>query len=705
MSIASIMGTGLSALAANQAALKATSTNVANVNTKGYARLDVAFVSRHASGGLAGVQVDVNRVTNAYLASAEMRGAADVSSSTVLSQFMDRAQGLLGDPSNEGTVFATLDPVFSAFGALSLDPASALRRSGTLSDLNTMLNQFSTTQGELTALRNEANGRAISVMEEANSLMEGIAGLNTSIQRSHIGGVSSAEAETEQQRMLDRLSEIMDVRTQPRSLGGVEVRTTDGMLLVDLDAAKLGMSSTTPLGQTYPNIVMIPPRTTNEVAIESHLQGGELKGLLRVRDKDLVDLQLAFGEFAAGAVDAINTAHNAASTVPAAQQLNGQNTGLLDTDRLNFSGRTNVAVIDQDGMIMRNFQIDFDTATITDDQGVSTTFANSVGDMVTALNGMLGLEGSATFTDGRLQIAAGTVDTGIAVSDDPAAPARRGGRGFSSTFGLNDLITKARPLNFATGLSGADPHGFGAGETMTFAIRDANGTVTRTVEYQIGTATSMADLRLEIDTALSGYAVTSFDANGRLTLVPTTAQVASIDVLEDETQRGTTGYSISEMFGLGQTMGVDRANNLQIRTDIADDPNLIATAKADLAGQPANVRVLAPGDGQGALGIEQAGTLSRQFAAAGSLTSQVTSVMDYAARLAGHAGGKAEALASAKAAAESVRNEVSERRANEEGVNIDEELVNMTTYQQAYSAASRLIQAAKDMYDVILQMV
>ena len=60
---------------------------------------------------------------------------------------------------------------------------------------------------------------------------------------------------------------------------------------------------------------------------------------------------------------------------------------------------------------------------------------------------------------------------------------------------------------------------------------------------------------------------------------------------------------------------------------------------------------------------------------------------------------------SAKAAAESVREEVKQRRMSEEGVNLDEELVNMTTYQQAYAAASRMIQAAKDLFDITLNMV
>ena len=73
MSIQSIMGTGLSALFANQQALKAVSTNVANVNTVGYSRLDVNFVSRSSTGGMAGVEIEVTRVANTFLSAAERR--------------------------------------------------------------------------------------------------------------------------------------------------------------------------------------------------------------------------------------------------------------------------------------------------------------------------------------------------------------------------------------------------------------------------------------------------------------------------------------------------------------------------------------------------------------------------------------------------------------------------------------------------------
>ena len=44
-------------------------------------------------------------------------------------------------------------------------------------------------------------------------------------------------------------------------------------------------------------------------------------------------------------------------------------------------------------------------------------------------------------------------------------------------------------------------------------------------------------------------------------------------------------------------------------------------------------------------------------------------------------------------------------RAGVSGVNLDEELVKLTTYQQSYNASTRIIQAAKDLYDILLNMI
>jgi len=704
LSIQSIMGTGLSALFANQQALKAVSTNVANVNTVGYSRLDVNFVSRSASGGMAGVEIEITRVANTFLSAAEMRGAADVSAADMLAQFMDRAQGLLGDPSDSSSVFATLDPVFSSFGSLAVDPSSALRQSSALSDLQTLLSQLDTTAEEIAALRDESHTRIVSAMEEANALMSGIARLNTSIQRATIGGVSSTEAETEQSRMLDRLSEIIDIRTQERTLGGVEVRTADGLLLVDIDAAVLGLSSTSD-GEAYQGLVMMSPRSTTETPLESHLGGGELKGLLRARDHELVNLQLAFGEFAAGAAETLNAAHNSGTSVPAPNELTGRNTGLLATDRLNFTGVTHIGIVDASGNVVRNFRVDFNTQQILDDQANVTSFANSVGDFQTALNTAMGADGQVSFANGQLQLEAMAPGTGLAIRDDASSPAMRAGKGFSHTFGLNDLVTHGNALGYATGISGTDLHGFTAGQTMTFAVRNNDGSIMRRVDFTVGAGATMDSLRADLNTALQGYGQAQLNAEGRLQVVPTSNNVARIDVTQDTTVRGDTNMSMSELFGLGESIPLQRSRSLSIRSDIGSNPQLLASAQADLAGAAAGQRVLSPGDGRGALAIEASSTTSRRFAEAGGLVGQVTSISDYAARLAGHAGVRAEALEASKAAAQSVRDEVRARRMGEEGVNLDEELIKMTTYQQAYAAASRMIQAARDLYDITLNMV
>jgi flagellar hook-associated protein 1 len=703
VSITTIMQTGLLALQANQQALKTTSNNVANVNTDGYARLDVQFVSRHDSGGIQGVEIDVRRVANAFLAAAEMRGAADVASAEMMADFMDRAQALLGDPSGDGTVFSTLDAVFQSFGALSVDPASPLRRATALSDVQTLLTQLETTAQEIAGLREEAHVRAGAAMEEANALLGSIAQLNQTIQRARVAGTSAAEAETEQARMLDRLSEIIDVRLEPRNFGGVDVRTTDGMLLADVQAGRLAFASTTD-GEPYPGVVMIPPRGTTEAPFDGHLDGGELKGLLTIRDRELPNLQLAFGEFAAGTIDALNAAHNAGSPVPAPAQLDGRNTGLLATDRLNFSGVTRIGVVNGDGVLQRSFTIDFGAGTITDNAGAVTNFTNSVGALATAIDTALGADGAASFAGGSLSVSTNG-GRGLVVADDPASPARRAGAGFAHVFGLNDLVSKSTPVNYATGLSGADAHGFTAGQTLTFAVRDADGAIQRKIDFTVGAGTTIAALRADIDAALVGYGATGLDASGRLTLNPVGA-AARIDVIADATSRGDTGIAMSELFGLGETAPAHRAFSMSIRSDLASDPSRLTTATADLgAAVVGTTRVLNPGDGRGALALEAAGTTVRYFSTAGGLAGQSASVADYAARLAGHAGLRAESLAFAKTAAESIRQEVHERRINEEGVNLDEELVKMTTYQQSYAAASRLIQAARDLYDIILGLV
>jgi flagellar hook-associated protein 1 FlgK len=115
--------------------------------------------------------------------------------------------------------------------------------------------------------------------------------------------------------------------------------------------------------------------------------------------------------------------------------------------------------------------------------------------------------------------------------------------------------------------------------------------------------------------------------------------------------------------------------------------------------------VVAPGDGTGAGALAKAASASISFGAAGDLPAMTTTVTQYAANLAGALGQQASAASAANTAATAVQSEAQTRLQSVEGVNLDEELVNLTTYQQAYNASARLIQASQSLIDTLLNIV
>jgi flagellar hook-associated protein 1 FlgK len=216
----------------------------------------------------------------------------------------------------------------------------------------------------------------------------------------------------------------------------------------------------------------------------------------------------------------------------------------------------------------------------------------------------------------------------------------------------------------------------------------------------------MQDLMNSLNTPVGGvgqYGQFSLDAQGQLSFASNTPGAVSLSVLDDRTQRGVGGPSVTQLFGIGAAQRAGRASTFSIRTDIAQNPMNLALAQLNFSGavgQP----VLALGDNSGALKLAQAADATMAFSAAGDFGAMSSSATQYASLLGGSLGRKAAGADDAKTAADAVKSEANTRRQSVEGVNLDEELVNLTTYQQAYSASARLIQTVKDMYDTLLAM-
>ena len=160
---------------------------------------------------------------------------------------------------------------------------------------------------------------------------------------------------------------------------------------------------------------------------------------------------------------------------------------------------------------------------------------------------------------------------------------------------------------------------------------------------------------------------------------------------------------MGQVFGLGTQGLVGAISGFSVKSAIYQNPNLLAAARVNL-GAGANA-ALSLGDGSGALALSKAADQTTSFASAGALPAASLTLSRYASEFGGALGRKAASADTAKSSADAVKTEAESRLSSYEGVNMDEELVNLTKYQQAYNASARMITAANQMYDALLALI
>jgi flagellar hook-associated protein 1 FlgK len=389
--------------------------------------------------------------------------------------------------------------------------------------------------------------------------------------------------------------------------------------------------------------------------------------------------------------------------------MTGQNIGLdLPTAISGFTGQTTIAVVNGSGALQHSIAIDFSsgTGTITVDGGTATSFTSA--NFLTSLNTALGSAGTATFNNGVLTLNASVAGTGLAIQDSSTNPSTNAGRGFSQYFGLNNLISSSEITNYNTGLTATDASGFTPGGTITLGINDASGNPITDITVTMPAAGNLQGVINALNSSATGvglYGQFSLSSTGALTFAPNSAGGATLTVISDSTQRGTGGPSLSQLFGIGDNQRASRTATYSVRSDIASNPSSLMLATLDLSSTTPGATVLVAGDGSGGQLLAAAASSVQSFDAAGTSAAESTTVSNYSAQFAGALANASSAAATASTNATAVQNEAETQRQSVEGVNLDQELVNLTTYQQAYSASARLVSATQDMFSTLLTMV
>jgi len=714
VSLNGIAASAISALKTNQAALSVVANNVSNLNTAGYARRVVNQQTLSAGGQLMGVDIaTIQRVTNQFLNQEQLSAGGMASQYDTMAGLFSQLNGLLGGPGDNQSLATGLTNLSAAFATASQAPTSSASRTGMLNALNSVANTFSSVSSTISALQTQIDQQATNAISSTNTLIKQIYDLNTQIKTASAAGDQASALLDQRDVALNNLAQVMGIKTSSNADGSVNVSTSDGVNLVSNTYAKLAYSGGAQNG-AYGNISIQDVNPANgqmigaATPLDPHLSGGgSLKGLIDMRDQVLGGLSQTLGNLAQQTALAFNAQANANAAYPPPTSLTGRDTGLLGTDALNFTGKTTVAVTDPSGKLVSRIDVNFTAGTLSVNGGAAASLGSpaTVASFTTALNAALGGNGSASFTNGQLSISA-TGGNGVLVQDDATTPSSRGNTGFSQFFGLNDIFKSQVPSVTTTGLSAGDSSGLAAGGVIALSLKGPDGDIVKNVSITTTAGQTIGNVVTALNTAMGGAATFTLNSDGSISTATSALYPGySLNVTGDTTQRGTTGMSFTQIFGVGANAQASQAIGFGLTSVVSTNPARVGFASPAIT--PTSVAgdtIVSAGDNAGAIALQNVITKSQSFRAAGGIAAQTASLSDYASTFYQNLSTQSNTVTANQQTQDDRLTEANSRVSSNSGVNLDEELTSLSSYQQAYAAGARILSVVDSLYQTLLQI-
>lgn len=482
-----------SGISATELQIGIASANISNADTAGYTRKSAVQVANVTAGVGSGVAITgIMSNVDQLLLKSLIGSTSDLGSADTTNSYMSQLQQLFGTASTAGTSVTgnslanSLASLETALSTLASSPSSVSLQSAVITALDNVATQLRSTSAGIQSLRANADKDIGSSVTTVNSDLKQIADLNVQIKRLSASGQSTADLEDQRNAALQDLSSYMNVSYFTASNGDLQVYTSSGRVLVDSSAHTLSYTTTTNVSAST---TTFSPITVDGVDISSQITSGKIGSLIALRDTTLSAQQTQLDQLATKLKSALNAISNGATSVPASSTLTGTK-AVASTDTLTATGSFRVAVTDSKGNLV-SYQ----------DLPPLTSYT-TVGDLVTALNGISGVSASID-ANGHLKISATASGNGIAINDMTSSV---GGAGLSDYFGLNDLVTGTGASNFAVTPSLLNG-------TTSLPIDTLDGSATLTTGTQVLTPGSSAIINAFYD-ALSGS--TSFSSAGGL---------------------------------------------------------------------------------------------------------------------------------------------------------------------------------------------
>ncbi|MDH5571155.1 MAG: flagellar hook-associated protein FlgK [Gammaproteobacteria bacterium] len=308
-----LLGVSISGLSAAQRNLTTTGHNIANANTEGYSRQRVELAARVPQlrgDGAVGTGVTVANVSRVYdqFVSGEVWDNTSVSNSLDVSHdYTSQVDNLLSDP-NAGLAPA-LQSFFAAVNGVADDPSSASSRQVMISESNSLSQRFDYLDDRLDGLRKGINKDVKNIINDINDMAKSIAGINETIVKAReIGGQAPSDLLDQRDRLVEKLSTLVAVRTSIQDDERMNVFIGNGQALVIGDVASNLVAQGS---RNDPDEVEVIFKSGSgaEALITKFLTGGKIGGLLDFRQGILDAAQNELGRIAIGISKTFNEQH------------------------------------------------------------------------------------------------------------------------------------------------------------------------------------------------------------------------------------------------------------------------------------------------------------------------------------------------------------------------------------------------------------
>ncbi len=538
MSIRAAQSAAFSALQSSQTGIAVSSNNIANASVEGYTTKSTSLASNVSGGSAVGVSVtSVGSSVDSYLIKAINEAASESGYASVFADPLEIVSNNFGSVGDDDAISTLITDLETSIASLAASADSQSPKALVLNDAEQIASELNSLSASVQDQRAAADQSIEETVDQINALLNEIQSYND--QLTGMDGTTLASSELEDARAvaIQELSELVDVTYYTSSSNQTQVYI-GGTLVVGSQVQELEYNA---IGTVNADTVF-GDITVNGNSISDDISGGELGGLIDLRDETLPAIQDELDALAVTLMNSINAVTNLGTSYPGPAELTSSETMAL-TDAFSGTGTVRLVATNEDGNAVEI--LDIDLATVT-----------TVQDLVDQINTSANMAATVN-ADGTLTIASSDDDYGVSIVNMDAEVGADA-QGFSDYFGLNDMFT-----------------GTGADDISVNAAWLADSSLVPTGSGSDDAALAVGDSVIssgssDVAEALANVFDTnvSFDAAGNLGSTKTTMSDYASEILSDVAQQSSSAETKASVAGTAYSDLVESfSNQYGVNTD------------------------------------------------------------------------------------------------------------------------------------------